>query len=64
MTQIMTQIYIEFLIYLSRCLKDFQEQVTKLLEKNIPQWNGKTFKAYEQKIREATLIWMNLLLQQ
>jgi hypothetical protein len=29
----MTQIYIEFLIYLGKCLKDFQEQVTKLLEK-------------------------------
>ena len=60
----MTEIYIEVLVYLSKSLKDFQEQVTKILEKNnIPQWNRQTFKAYEQKIREAALIWMNLLLQ-
>jgi hypothetical protein len=46
-------------------LKNFQEQVTKLLEENnIPQWNGQTFKAHEEKIREGALIWMNLLLQQ
>ncbi len=50
---------------LSKCLKYFQEQVTKLLEKNnIPEWNGQTFKAHEEKIREAALMWMNLLLQQ
>ncbi|ADI64031.1 conserved hypothetical protein ['Nostoc azollae' 0708] len=49
---------------LTKCLKDFQEQVTKILEKNnIPQWNGRTFKAHEEKIREGALIWMNLLLQ-
>jgi hypothetical protein len=48
---------------LTKCLKDFQEQVTKLLEKNnIPQWNKQTFKAHEEKIREGALIWMNLLL--
>ena len=49
---------------LTKCLKDFQEQVTKILEKNnIPQWNKQTFKAHEEKIREGALIWMNLLLQ-
>jgi hypothetical protein len=50
---------------LSKCLKDFQKQFTKVLEiNNIPQWNGHTFKAHEEKIREAPLIWRNLLLQQ
>ena len=50
---------------LSRCLKYLQEQVTKLLEiNNIPEWNGQTFKAHKEKIREAALMWMNLLLQQ
>jgi hypothetical protein len=50
---------------LSKCLKDFQKQVMKLLEiNNIPQWNGHTFKSHEEKIREPTLIWRNLLLQQ
>jgi hypothetical protein len=31
---------------------------------NIPECNGQTFKAHEEKIREAALIWMNVLLQQ
>ncbi len=33
-------------------------------KKNIPEWNRQTFKAHEEKIREAVLMWMNLLLQQ
>ena len=51
---------------LTRCLKNFQEQVTRLLEKKHSrmEWNGQTFKAHEEKIREAVLMWMNLLLQQ
>ncbi len=50
---------------LTKCLKYFQEQVTRLLEiNNILEWNGQTFKADEEKIREAALIWRNLLLQQ
>jgi hypothetical protein len=41
---------------LGKCLKYFQEQVTKILEKNnIPEWNGQTFKTHEEKIREAEL---------
>ncbi|WP_236104228.1 ISLre2 family transposase, partial [Sphaerospermopsis reniformis] len=38
-------------------MKDFQEKVTKLLEiSNITEWNGQTFKAREENIREAALI--------
>ncbi len=49
----------------TKCLKDFQEQVTKLLGiNNIPEWNRQTFNAHQEKIREAASIWMNLFLQQ
>ncbi|GCL36100.1 hypothetical protein SR1949_12000 [Sphaerospermopsis reniformis] len=42
---------------LTKCLKDFQEQVTKLLEiSNIAEWNGQTLKAREENIRKAALI--------
>jgi hypothetical protein len=58
-------IYIYSSLDLGKCLKDFQEQVTKLLGINkIPEWNRQTFQAHEEKIREAALIWRNLLLQQ
>lgn len=41
---------------LTKCLKDFQEQITKLLEiSNIAEWNGQTFQGREEKIREAAL---------
>ncbi len=50
---------------LTKCLKDFQEQVTRLLEiNNILEWNRQTFNADEEKIRETALIWRNLLFQQ
>jgi len=42
---------------LTKSLSDFQEKVTKLLEiTNIKEWNGQTFKAHEEKIRESALI--------
>jgi hypothetical protein len=42
---------------LSKCLKNFQEQVTKLLGRNkILQWNGQTFKDDGEKIRQGALI--------
>ncbi len=57
--------YIYSSLDLSKCLKDFQEQVTKPLGINkIPEWNRQTFKAHQEKIREAASIWMNLFLQQ
>jgi hypothetical protein len=41
-------IYIYSSLDLGKCLKDFQEQVTKLLGTNkIPEWNRQTFKAHE-----------------
>lgn len=42
---------------LTKSLKYFQEKVTKLLEiTNITEWNGQTFKAREENIRESALI--------
>ncbi len=45
------------LSYLAKSLKDFEVQVTKLLElTNISEWDGKVFKEREQKIRDAAII--------
>lgn len=42
---------------LTKSLKDFEVQVTKLLElSNISEWNGQIFKEREQKIRDAAII--------
>ncbi len=42
---------------LTKSLKDFEVQVTKLLElTNISEWDGRIFKDKEQKIRDAALV--------
>ena len=42
---------------LNQSLKDFQVNVTELLQlNNVAQWNGITIKEREEKIREAALI--------
>jgi hypothetical protein len=42
---------------LDKSLKDFEVQVTKLLElTNISEWDGQVFKEREQKIRDAAII--------
>jgi hypothetical protein len=42
---------------IAKSLKDFEVQVTKLLElTNISEWNGQVFKEREQKIRDAAII--------
>jgi hypothetical protein len=42
---------------LDKSLKDFEVQITKLLElTNISEWNGQVFKEREQKIRDAAII--------
>lgn len=42
---------------LSKSLKDFEGQITKLLElNNISEWDGQVFKEREQKIRDAAII--------
>ncbi|QFS51653.1 hypothetical protein [Nostoc sphaeroides] len=42
---------------LAKSLKDFEIQVTKLLElTNVSVWDGQVFKEREQKIRDSALI--------
>jgi hypothetical protein len=42
---------------LTKSLKDFEVQVTKILElTNISEWDGRIFKDKEQKIRDAALV--------
>ncbi len=42
---------------LNQSLKDFQVNITELLQlNNVAQWNGITIKEREKKIREAALI--------
>ena len=42
---------------LAKSLKDFEAQVTKLLElTNVSEWNGQVLKEKEQKIRDSALI--------
>ena len=51
----MSKIFANF--NLNQSLKDFQVNVTELLELNNPaQWNGITLLEREEKIREAALI--------
>jgi hypothetical protein len=45
------------LSYLTKSLKDFEAQVTKLLElTNVREWDGRVVKEREQKIRVAALV--------
>ena len=51
----MSKIFANF--NLNQSLKDFQINVTELLElNNIAEWSGITLKEREEKIREAALI--------
>ena len=51
----MSKIFANF--NLNQSLKDFQVNVTELLElNNIAEWDGITLKEREEKIREAALI--------
>jgi len=42
---------------IAKSLKDFESQVTKLLElTNVKEWDGRIFKEREEKIRNAAII--------
>lgn len=42
----------------AKSLRTFEESVTQALAlTDVSQWDGRTFRDREQKIRQATLIW-------